>query len=81
MLKCKQVIDLASNSLDASLPWTIRWQFKMHLLMCKTCHRYYKQLLFIQQAAATSINNHCLAITLPDAARKRISDRIKGDKQ
>lgn len=80
MLKCKQVIDLASNSLDTSLPWPTRWQFKLHLLMCKTCHRYLKQLQFIQQAAV-SINNHCLAITLPEAARKRISDRIKGDKQ
>jgi hypothetical protein len=80
MLKCKQVIDLASNSLDTSLPWTTRWQFKLHLLMCLTCHRYLKQLQFIQKAAA-NINNHCLAISLPDAARKRISDRIKGDKQ
>ncbi len=80
MLKCKQVIDLASNSLDTSLPWRIRWQMKLHLLMCKTCHRYLKQLQFIQKAAA-SINNHCLTISLPDAARKRISDRIKGDQQ
>lgn len=77
MLKCKQVIDLASNSLDASLPWTTRWQFKLHLLMCKTCQRYLKQLQFIQKAAA-NINNHCLDITISDAARKRISDKLKG---
>ncbi|WP_340122480.1 hypothetical protein [Methylobacter svalbardensis] len=80
MLKCKQIIDLASNSLDTSLPWRIRWEMKLHLLMCKTCHRYLKQLQFIQKAAA-NINNHCLTISLPDAARKRISDRIKGDQQ
>ena len=77
MLKCKQVIDLASNSLDASLPWTTRWQFRLHLLMCKTCHRYLEQLQFIQKAAA-NINHHYLAITLSDAARKRISDKLKG---
>lgn len=76
MLKCKQVIDLASNSLDASLPWTTRWQFKLHLLMCKTCQRYLKQLQFIQKAAA-NINNHCLDITISNAARKRISDKLK----
>lgn len=80
MLKCKQIIDLASNSLDTPLPWPIRWETKLHLLMCKTCHRYLKQLQFIQKAAA-SINNHCLTISLPGGARKRISDRITGGKQ
>ncbi len=80
MLKCKQVIDLASNSLDTSLPWRIRWQMKFHLLMCKNCHRYLKQLQFIQRAAA-SINNHYLTISLPNIARKRISNRIKGGKR
>jgi hypothetical protein len=76
MLKCKQVIDLASNSLDTSLPWTTRWQFRLHLLMCHTCQRYLKQLQFIQKAAA-NINYHCMAISLSDAARKRISDKLK----
>ncbi|MGR8981827.1 MAG: anti-sigma factor family protein [Gammaproteobacteria bacterium] len=76
MLKCKQVIDLASNSLETSLPLTTRWQFKLHLLMCKTCQRYLKQLQFMQKAAA-SINDHCQAIILSDAARKRIRDKLK----
>jgi len=80
MLKCKQVLDLASNSLDYTLPKTTRWQFKLHLLMCKTCQRYLKQVQFIQKAAA-NINAHTLSITLSDAARKRISEKLKGGKQ
>lgn len=76
MLNCKQIIELASNSLDKSLPWPIRWQMKFHLLMCKSCHLYLNQIRFIQKAAA-GINNRCLNISLPDAARKRIRDRIE----
>ncbi len=80
MLTCKQIIDLASNSLDTALPWRIRWQMKLHLLMCKTCSRYFKQLQFLQKAT-DSLHNHCLTLSLPAAARKRISDRIKGGRQ
>lgn len=80
MLKCKQIIDLASNSLDTKLPWRIRWQMKLHLLMCKTCSRYFKQLQFLQKITG-SLHNHCQSVSLSAAARKRISDSIKGDRQ
>ena len=76
MLKCKQVIDLASNSLDTKIPWSKNWQMKLHLILCKTCSRYLRQLKFIQKAAA-SIDAQCRNISLSSDAHDRISAKLK----
>jgi hypothetical protein len=48
MLSCKDVTQLISESMDTSLPIGKRIGMRLHLLMCKFCSRYERQLLLIR---------------------------------
>lgn len=49
MLNCKDVTQLISQSMDTSLPIGKRIGVRIHLLMCKFCTRYERQLLLIRE--------------------------------
>ncbi len=49
MLSCKDVTQLISESMDHSLPLGKRIGVRLHLLMCKFCARYERQLLLIRE--------------------------------
>jgi len=51
MLSCKDVTQLISESMDASLPIGKRIGVRLHLLICKFCLRYKRQLLLIRETA------------------------------
>ncbi len=75
MLKCKQITELASNSLDTSIPWLKRLQIKLHLMMCETCYQYIKQIKFIQNTIS-GIEKHQENIFLSVEAKKRIQAKL-----
>ncbi len=50
MLNCKQATELMSRSQDQALPLLKRLNLKFHLLMCRGCSHYNKQLAFIRKA-------------------------------
>jgi len=76
MLKCNQIIELASKQLDTKLLKRQRIEMTMHLWLCKTCHRYVKQLSFIQKLAG-NMNKHHPNIKLSKNARLRIQKKLK----
>lgn len=47
MLSCRDVTELISRSMDTSLPIGKRIGVRIHLLMCKFCARYERQLHLI----------------------------------
>ncbi len=49
MLSCKDVTRLISLSMDRSLPLGRRIGVKFHLLICRFCARYERQLLLIRE--------------------------------
>jgi hypothetical protein len=49
MLCCKDVTRLLSESMDHSLPLGKRVGVRFHLLICKFCARYERQLLQIRE--------------------------------
>ncbi len=51
MLSCKDVTRLLSESMDRSLPLGKRIGVRLHLLICKFCLRYERQLLLIRETA------------------------------
>jgi len=50
MFNCKEVSERVSLSMDASLPVHHRMMITMHLLMCKYCNRFRKQLMILRNA-------------------------------
>lgn len=50
MLSCREATRLISQSLDEPLPFRRRMGLKFHLLMCRFCSRYQKQMLLIREA-------------------------------
>lgn len=49
MLACRDVTQLISRSMDSSLPIGERMGVRLHLLMCKFCARYERQLFLIRE--------------------------------
>ncbi len=77
MLSCKDVTRLISESMDRSLPLGRRIGVRLHLMVCRFCSRYERQLLLIRetvrQIAAPPEDPAAFAPdTLSAAARERI---------
>ena len=79
MLKCKQVTEMASKSLDTSIPWLQRFEMKLHLMMCKSCNLYVKQIKFIQKAIS-GIDKQGENIILSAEAKNRIQEKLNQSK-
>ncbi len=76
MLNCKEISELSSRSLDSRLPWNERMQMKLHLMMCKACKQYLKQLKFLRKSTK-ALDFHFQDIALSNDARFRISEHLK----
>ena len=81
MLSCQQASELRSQGLDRLLTVTERVGLRIHLLMCRACTQYEKQLRFLCQASRRF--SHDMeqadqeAIRLPLEARERIKELVK----
>ena len=49
MFNCKEVSRMVSESMDRKLPVLQRTGIRIHLLMCKFCSRYRRQLLSLRE--------------------------------
>jgi hypothetical protein len=75
MHNCKEVTRMVSESMDRKLPLHQRMGIRVHLLMCKFCSRYRKQLLILREAMRLQeryVEDTGSLITLPSEARERI---------
>ena len=52
MITCRQTTELVSRSLDRPLRLNQRLRLQLHLLICRSCRRYCKQLNFLKRAAS-----------------------------
>lgn len=72
MLNCNKASLLASRALDEKLPFGSRIMLKLHLLLCKNCRNFSKQLELLQIASRdTRIKTQ---FTLSEEAKQRISN-------
>ncbi len=80
MPNCRETSRLVSESMDRKLPLFKRLVLRLHLRMCKYCHRFERQLLMMRQISR-HINQHIerldTSISLPDEARERIRIAIR----
>jgi hypothetical protein len=82
MLSCKDVTRLLSDSMDRSLPIGKRIGVRLHLLICKFCARYERQLHLIRDtvrriAAAEETPGEPFGGALSEAARTRIRSALE----
>ena len=82
MFKCKEVTRMVSESLDRKLPLYQRIGVRIHLLMCKFCSRFKKQLLFLRETIHLHVERGKdteLSTKLPPEARERSSKSIQNN--
>ena len=82
MLSCRNVTQLISESMDTSLPIGKRIGMRLHLLMCKFCSRYERQLLLIREtvrrfAATEGKPGELSEETLSEEAKERIRKSLR----
>ena len=82
MLACRDVTRLISQSMDISLPIGQRIGVRIHLLMCKFCARYERQLLLIRETvrrlvATEEIPGDASRETLSEEAKERIQKSLR----
>jgi len=80
MLSCKEVGELLSQGLDRKLSFRERAGLKIHLIICKTCSCYEKQLAFVARSARRLMQSNKEGEGIPplsEEAGARISSNIK----
>ncbi len=78
MLSCREVSALASETLDREMRFRERIGMLLHLMLCRVCRRYVKQIRFLSTASRV-LKDKVLEDTQPrlnDAARQRIEERL-----
>lgn len=72
MLSCKQVATFASDYLDNNTP--LKWQIRMHLLMCSNCRRFVRHLNITRDLSAHIVNDD--ANQHAEAVWERVQEKI-----
>ena len=78
MFRCKDVSQKVSLSMDTSLPLRHRLAVRFHLMMCRYCARFRRQMLKLR-TLSRAIDTDAPAsgtMTLSDDARARIKEAL-----
>ena len=78
-LRCKHAARLITQSMERPLNRREKWSLGFHLLVCKWCRRYRKQLRLIEGMVRefASIETPHSGARLPIAARRRIEEGLR----
>ncbi len=81
MLSCKQVSQLASQSMERKLSYRERFALFLHLMVCDACTLFVGQLKLLRQAMQRVGKNveQDTQIVLPAEARKRIASKLESN--
>lgn len=76
---CRTATRLQSEALDHQLPFRQRFGLRVHLLLCKWCRRYGKQITFLRDAAHEHPDEMAEPVPqkLSDEARERIKRKLQ----
>ena len=80
MMNCKEVSRLMSEMKDHEITWRQRMALRFHLMMCRMCRVYNRQLEMLsriaRQAGDLVMNRGVSEATLPDESKQRIKDTL-----
>lgn len=76
---CRDVAESLSRSLDEPQPAAVRLGMKIHLLLCRWCRRYQRQLRFMRSEVREGESHwaECSGRHLPADARKRMKELLR----
>jgi hypothetical protein len=74
---CREASRLQSEALDHSLSAPRRAGLRMHLLLCRWCRRYGKQVRFLRQAVREHPDEVNEGQTLSPEARERLKQSLR----
>lgn len=81
MPPCKEITLLASKAIDTKISLRERLHIRLHILLCKGCHRFYQQIHFLHtiihhQHAPGHEHSSPFSATLSEASKQRLKDAI-----
>ena len=79
LFNCKEISRLVSESMDRTLPIFQRIGIRIHLLMCRYCARYEKQLRFLRRAIrvySSAVDNEHHPSTLSEESCNRMKCKL-----
>jgi len=79
MFRCKDVSQKVSLAMDAPLPWHQRLAVAVHLMMCRYCARFRRQLLLLRKISNqvdTDTPESAPAAGLSGECKERIKEAI-----
>ncbi|HUT93915.1 MAG TPA: hypothetical protein VMY37_30910 [Thermoguttaceae bacterium] len=84
MLRCREVSKLVSESMERKLPFGTRMQVWMHLMLCRFCAGFARQVRFLRRAARQSPERLAGSPSTPETtlsqeARERIKAALRGN--
>ena len=77
MLNCKEVTEIASQSLDRELTFWTKFNLRVHLMMCNMCSNYVKQLKVIRNSMGNITEKISHDLKLSKDAQKRIRAKLE----
>jgi len=83
IFNCQRVARLVSESMDHKLSPGRRLGMRFHLLMCRHCARYQKQLLFIRGLFSSqhSLKGDSPTVTMDKSSKKRLRQILSRSNQ
>lgn len=79
--KCEHASQLTSKSLDGPLAWYERAALRTHKYVCRSCHRFDAQLVFLRAALRESGRRELQSLdegpTLDNDAKAKIKSLLK----
>ncbi len=80
---CKEAIRLQSAALDRKLTLLERFGLRFHLVLCKWCRSYGRQITFLRSAARELAPDdpHSPQQALSSAARERIKGMLRSGRE
>jgi len=84
MLRCREISKLVSQSMEQNLPLRQRISVRMHLMMCRLCAGFSRQVRLFRRAAHEHPERFEPPPAAPDAelgpeARERIKSAMRSD--
>jgi len=82
MLRCREISNLVSESMEHPLPLRVRMQVWMHLAMCRLCFGFVRHVRLLRRAARENparltADESAAAAQLSEHARARIKAALR----